>query len=125
MNKKYDVTYKVEIPFQRIADIMCGALEGGSTYWCDQCQIEWDSPEAKPDEIEWGHEAIAAGAPFMISHNDENELIPNSKARVEKALQVMADKYPEHFANFVGETDDAETSDVFFQTLCWAEIVYG
>ncbi len=42
-----------------------------------------------------------------------------------KGLQVMATKAPRHFSDFVNEGDDATTSDVFLQMICFGEIVYG
>lgn len=121
----YNVKTTVQVDPDRLADLMCGALEGGSTYWCDRCVVDWDDEAAKPDSIEWAHEAIAAGADFQIWHNDEKDTIDNGTARIERALEIMAERYPRHFGDFMGETDDAETSDVFFQLLCFADVVYG
>lgn len=122
---KYEVKTTVEIERKRLDDLMCGALEGGSTYWCDRCDIEWSDEAAAKNEIEYGHEAIAAGAEFTVWHNDEETTIPNGPKTIERALQQMADEHPFHFNNFINDNDDAETSDVFFQLLCFGELVYG
>lgn len=116
----YNVKTTVQVDRERLADLMCGALEGGSNYWCDRFK-----PDEYPEGCEWGHEAVACGASFTIWHNDEKEHIDNGTARIERALEIMAEQYPRHFGDFMGETDDAETSDVFFQLLCFAEVVYG
>jgi hypothetical protein len=44
---------------------------------------------------------------------------------IDRGLQLMADKYPRHFADFVGENEDASTGDVFLQLCLFGELVYG
>ena len=44
---------------------------------------------------------------------------------VDDWAQIMADKFPRHFANILNENDDAETGDVFLQCCLWGDIVYG
>ena len=118
--KDYEVKTTVHVDRDRLADLMVGALEGGSTYWC-----EGFTPDEYPEGCEWGHEAVAHGASFEIMTDEGTFHIDNDTARIERALEMMAEQYPRHFGDFMGETDDAETSDVFFQLLCFAEVVYG
>jgi hypothetical protein len=40
-------------------------------------------------------------------------------------LALMAEKEPRHFGDFMGENDDATTSDVFLQLCLFGEVVYG
>jgi hypothetical protein len=42
-----------------------------------------------------------------------------------RGLQLMADKYPNHFADFMQENDDATTSDVFLQLSVFGELIFG
>jgi hypothetical protein len=44
---------------------------------------------------------------------------------IESGLQVMADKYPKHFADFMSEEDDCVTADVFLQCCLFGDIIYG
>lgn len=120
--KDYEVKTTVHVDRERVADLVCGALEGGSNYWCDKFE-----PDSYPEGCEWGHEAVGCGAGFRIYYEDFEECtrVPPGSEPIEKALQLMAEEFPRHFGDFMGETDDAETSDVFFQLLCFGEVVYG
>jgi hypothetical protein len=42
-----------------------------------------------------------------------------------KAFQIVAEKYSWHYNNLINESDDSETSDVFFQVATMGEIVFG
>jgi len=42
-----------------------------------------------------------------------------------RGLQVMAEEYPRHFADFMSENEDAETADVWLQCCLFGEVVYG
>ena len=118
----YTLTVPTTIPLERVADMLCCALEGGSTYWCYSFK-----PESYPKGTTYGHEAVAHGVPFVIEHEDDGPplAIANSRGRITGTLQLMADKYPSHWADLIGERDDADTGDVFFQLLCFGEVIYG
>lgn len=40
-------------------------------------------------------------------------------------LSLMSRDYPNHFADFMAENEDAETADVFVQCCIFGNIVYG
>lgn len=111
-----------EVSVERVSDVLCGALEGGSNYWRDS---QTTSFEQAPEGVEWAHEAIAHGANFVVYHNDECTVVENSLERIRDALQMMAECCPFEFGNLVSERDDAETSDYLFQLICFGEVVYG
>lgn len=79
----------------------------------------------------------AAEGPMFLSRRDhayKEWLVANVQPDVTKRLNmravaagaaVMAEKYPEHFRNFMDENDDAVTADVFLQCCVFGEIVYG
>ena len=46
-------------------------------------------------------------------------------AKVRAGLQVLATKYPLHFADIVGDNSDCTTGDVLVQCALFGEIVYG
>jgi hypothetical protein len=121
---KYDPdrVLTVNVPFdikrERIADLLTSALEGGSTYWCDYLEVdEW------PQGAKYAAEAIASGwTAFSVRHDDE---VTRVGSQVPVALKRLATEFPEQFELFLMEQDDAETGDIFFQLLCFGEIVYG
>lgn len=115
-----DKTVSFQISRERIGDLVCNALEGGSTYWLDGFK-----PDSYPEGTSWGHEAVAHGADFTIRFDCGEKQHVVSGSRLANALELMARKYPKHFADFLNENDDADTGDVFFQLLCFGEVVYG
>jgi hypothetical protein len=118
----YEIKTTTRIPLSRVEDLVCCALEGGSTYWCRRFE-----PDSYPEGKEWGHEAVAAGISFTIRPDeaDGSRYIKNSPDLIEQTLQLMAEQYPDQFNDFVKYNDDAETGDVFFQLLCFGEVIYG
>ena len=44
---------------------------------------------------------------------------------IRSGFQVMADKYPDHLANWIKEEDDAITGNVFLQCCLFKEVIYG
>ena len=118
----------VSINRKRLGDLICCALEGGSNYWCDGFKPDiYPIPEGESNSVEWGHEAVAHGASFTIEHDfDGIELhITNNDEHLVRTMELMATKYPAYWNDFMTENEDASTGDVFFQLLCFGEIVYG
>jgi hypothetical protein len=123
-----------QVSHRRIADMMVGAVEGGSTYWC--IQINLLSPgDVAPDDQHKGpwydNPNRYADPDFKIEvvesepsdEGDGKHIV--DQAAIAKGLEVMARKYPSHFADMVGETDDAITADVFLQCVTLGDVVYG
>lgn len=107
---------KIEVTAQSIADMMIGAIEGGSTYWCDHIDTankDWSKAET--------YEKPFA---FTVTDDDDNVYVMDNVS-TQKGLELMANDYPTHFADMMQEQGDAETSDVFFQLCVLGELVYG
>lgn len=128
------VTTQTEVPFQRIADMMIGAIEGGSTYWCRSFRRHEVPGGIELEERPWYADPKIYHLPgfsfrVIIDEIDEATGKPEQRfitaADFAKGLQIMAAKYPEHFTDLVKENDDATTADVFFQCVVLGEIVYG
>ena len=122
----------IQIPDQKREDMLVGALEGGSNYWCY-------IPEKSVKIIEkYGNlnkdpfsttmwKAIKAGEIIPI-HDIENraeELGKISLLSIDVGEQLMAEKSLNHFTDMINETGDAITADVWFQYCVLKEIVYG
>lgn len=126
--KTYELSVPVSIGQDRLADLLCSALEGGSNYWYQI--VDYQKPESIDFRILGGEVIrhidypmnkggaiyIDAGARYRLTLDLET---------LEKGLYEFAKKYPRHFKNFVNEEDDAETGDVFLQTCLFGEVVYG
>ena len=87
----YEVKYTVHVDRERVADLMVGALEGGSTYWCDKFE-----PDSYPEGCEWGHEAVACGAGFRIYYEDFEECtrVPPGPCRVAACTAAWGTSFP-------------------------------
>lgn len=127
-----------EVSLSRISDMLCSAFEGGSNYWYEITKFN------EPPKMEFlSSPDLNDGKPFphidyplnkggsLVIRCIEGDRI-NGKthwkldlAAIRKGLQLMAEKSPRHYANFVNEDDDAETGDVFLQYCLFGEVIFG
>jgi hypothetical protein len=122
----YWVSTTYQVPAERIKDLLCSALEGGSNYWCEsvdrmggithvQAPYRQDVPFVEGGWLEVKvYEDDGKGQVFRLDLNT-----------IKKGLQTFLTLYPQHFHDFLSESDDATTADVFFQCCLFGEIIYG
>lgn len=121
------LSLNIEIPDERVSDLLCSALEGGSTYWARITATK----HGRFVEWKFCHELPFTENGALIFSTLENDEINNrtcwelDRAACHKGLQMMAEKYPHHFSCFLTENDDAETGDVFLQCALFGEVVFG
>ena len=119
----FNVTTTIKVTPQIIADMIVGAIEGGSQYWVSEIRyIEgFDEAREKPaysdllvyvNDFELGITTV---------DGDKHVITPES---VQKGIQVMCDEYRHEFDNMMNEHDDASTHDVFFQCITLGKMVY-
>lgn len=124
--KQTMVTIKVEN--KRLEDLLTNALEGGSNYWYFLKSGNYPKGETKESlGIEFVHiELPFKGGSLTIGDLEASmpDKILDMKA-IEKGLWIMAEKYPNHFSDFISENDDATTGDVFLQCCLYGEVVFG
>ena len=131
------VMVQVEVEEERISDLLCSTFEGGCGYWCRIMGYEYPSGKTK-DDFDFPHVEVvlAGGKVFMHDAEEpdshyktldaaERERWTLTREKLVRGLQVMAEKYPRHFADFHAENDDAETGDVFLQCCLFGELVYS
>ena len=116
----------LNIPEQRVKDLLCNAIEGGSNYWVgtlDRCGgITRAQAEYRQDV------PFVEGGWLELEEQEQSgseKTFKIDRAAIIKGLAVMAEKYPRHFGDFISENDDAETGDVLLQCICFGELVYG
>jgi hypothetical protein len=127
-------TVTTPITASMIADQVIAGFEGGITYWAakarpvvpaeDSFEHEDGNPwYARPTLYENDfkirivqHEEHTAGAGTDVF------MTPDS---VQRGLDLMATKYPDHFSDLVTENGDATTADVFIQCCALGELIYG
>lgn len=133
----------IEIEEQRLRDLLCTAFEGGSTYWVRQANVAKMSVEQKAkidaiiaereandDQGYYTHDYPFDGVNVTIVHDAikgkrETERTVLTRDKLIKGIEVMAEKYPRHFADFMAEDDDAITGDVYLQCALFGEIIFG
>lgn len=130
----FTVTVTQQIDPNKIVNLLATAFDG-------PCVADWAHAETNmPDDPDWSWcedksewdnvrkcyvASMCGGDVILIDHEDETERHTLDKASLERGIQVMADKYPKHFSNFMNENDDAETGDIFVQCCLFGKIVYG
>lgn len=120
----------------QIAGILCTAFEGGMVDQWAQV-VGFKKPEVKANfdkkdgsSIDW-HDyrlysyPLGSGGKVTVLDTYENKKYILNRASIQKGLQVMAEKFPRHFNDFVTENDDAITGDVFLQCCLLEDVVYG
>jgi hypothetical protein len=128
---EFTVTITKTLSPSKIADQVITAIEGGISYWCDKTDVlEPDRSTLK--ERPWYADPKLYAGPFKILFREEEEhklgagrdqyLTPEN---VQSGLNVMSEKYHDHFRDLVDENGDATTADVFIQCCLFGELVYG
>jgi len=119
----------INIKEERLQDLLTNALEGGSNYW--YIIKSFNFPEGQTKES-LGLEFTHIQLPFVdggsitigdIGHNEEDKLL--NRWTIEQGINIMASKYPDHFADFLSENDDAITGDVFLQCALFGEVLFS
>jgi hypothetical protein len=140
-------TTTVWLSRSRIADVLCSGMEGGIGYWA--AIVRYDAP---PEGVElctfWRDSSLGdevfrhihypmceAGGGVVLEHDpvrkddqmNEDDMAESTLnwPKLEKAVQLMAEKYPGHFKNILDDNDDAETGDVLVQLALFGELVFG
>jgi len=133
-----EITIKKEVSLEILFNLLTAAFEGGSNYW-----IERAEKSKKPAKFEfvgmsgsvfiqdWPLNEGGEVTLYDTEAEDENGKQASYKVNLEtiqKGIQVMAEKYPKHFADAIDLENgcgDADTGDVFLQCCCLGEVVYG
>ncbi len=134
------VPMTVEVPWDVVTNAIVGALEGGYSPWM-HAFLPSESPDSQQalhnvrEEFEgpWYAEESywqrgTASLQYDLADEDEGEgngSMTIGKDEIVKGLATMAQKAPRHFADLIGENDDAITHDVFMQMIVFGEIIYG
>ncbi len=127
------VTVTSTISRSRIADLLISALEGGSNYWYYLRRYEM-AASLDIGEFAHGHITIpltkGCTAVIIVKEECVGDVNAGREFRlnldsVAKGAQIMSEKYPRHWGDFLSENDDAETGDVFLQCCLFGDIIYG
>lgn len=126
---------ELEIPEQRISNLLCNAFEGGSNYWY---MIDRKIKPKKADLFRSSEDHIyphldyplSKGGGLVISTTEDDEIAGKSEwtldlESIAKGCKLMAEKHSRHFGDWMSENDDSTTGDVFLQLCLFGEVIYG
>lgn len=121
-----EITTKIIVTSQDIDDIVCTALEGGITYWCNKAEVVGKYlGEYASDQISRGGSLILYDA-----EDDENKWelnLENLLRGIEKAIE---NKWFDDYNWYNGtELDtcqiDADVADVIVQIALFDDVIFG
>jgi len=145
MSDVIKIAVELDIPIERIKDLLCCAFEGGTHYWAVVTDEGTTQEDMDKFGAEYYHEIPALGGEFPIFDREEfydgeedDKLDPIGVLNmdgIKKALQLMAkgqDKdgkdcpgYKEHWDWFMAENEDANTGDLLVQLALFGKEVYA
>jgi len=86
------------------------------------------------DERIWGSSDFAIDVYEIIDEGEDHDIDESednlkryriTRAELEAGLKLMAEDYAHHFGDFLDESGDAITADVFLQLVTLKDVVYG
>ena len=114
---------RVSIADEDIWGLLVSAFEGGSNYWIRRVEITTEPTEAADD---LARVPLAGGAlRFEIDNDDAVPLRLLDRPALVAGLELMAKLHPQHFADVIRDSSDADTGDVFLQVCLFDELVFG
>jgi hypothetical protein len=126
-----EISVGIPITKERLSDLLCDAFEGGSNYWyfIDEF-IKPPVLEFKTDKkVIFRHldYPLNDGGALLISdqEDDRKKQYRLDLESIKKGIQIMAEKYPWEFGNFINDNDDANTGDTFLQCCLFGDVIYG
>jgi len=114
---------------ERVQDLLCCALEGGSNYWYEIKRYVYPrgfTQQTLPINHRHLELPFKGGAVIIVDAEQ-----PKAKeyrldwAAMRRGLQILAEKYPKHWADFLAENEDATTGDVFLQLALFGDVIFG
>lgn len=133
------MTATIPLTDDRIKCLLCSALEGGSNYWYLIDRYEFApglkyadfKEDGKMQGEDYWHPAqlipLAEGCAVIMLDNEAGRAKQYrlDRAAIERGIAIMAEKYPQHFADVIAENEDATTGDVFLQCCIFGNAIYG
>lgn len=118
-------TYTLTVTETDIDDIVCTALEGGITYWCNKAEVVGDYLG------DWAHEQISKGGTLIFHDTEEDEKYELTRDKLLNGIKLA---YEQNWFSSYGWTDgkvldtcqiDADVADTIIQLALFEEVIYG
>lgn len=118
---------EIVVTRENIDDIMCGALEGGISYWCNKAEVVGDYLG------EYASEQISRGGQLLLHDFEAEEVYTLDKEKFLKGLKMYFQK--PHPYDILEERDnklkidtcnaDATVCDMIIQYALFDDVIYG
>lgn len=136
---------KAYIAKKRVQDLLVGLFENNYSPWIrdiksknlakDLTFTDFRKGGKMQDPKDYYHWSqivpVTDGCSLTLSVDDpdsdsggEKDVVLDCES-IRQGLQIMANKYRDHWEDFVYHNDDATTADVFGQCCVYGEVIYG
>jgi hypothetical protein len=144
-----------EITDTMLYDMIVTVWEGGSNYWIDDYEFAKDKEdEALQKRVRDAVDAstlddkeFLTGSPvpqrawkvgsihlyaFLMFEPAILRIMPDGAEEIivgrddwSRGFTIMAEKFPRHWQDFVNDNSDVITADVWFQCVCFGDVIYS
>jgi IS4 transposase len=112
----------IVIDSQRIADLVITAFEGGSNHWIQKVERIAGTANERP----WYSDPLLYDGVFHIRIWADGSPYELTTETAKRGFVLMAEQYQStHWADFLEESEDADTADVWLQLSVLGDVVYG
>lgn len=129
----------IDVPHNKIQSAFISCFEGGFSPWLATSgplgpALLFSTTPRQRDVVWWGSTNMFAGDYVFDVHFDLEGDADEGAFRggraiwasdVKEGLEIMAAKYPKHFAAMIAGQGDAITGDVFVQCVIFGKVIYG
>ena len=113
---------EIYIQKELIDDLLCTALEGGITYWCDRADV----PTVEGYKGVYAHEQISREGTLCLHDAEEDKAYELTLESFLKGMVLYFEQGYGSVEEVVGEEYyDAETADCIVQLALFEDVVYG
>ena len=122
------------VTIERVRDLLTTAFE--STQWASTltgCMASgeaaniWNAQSKKEGYRTYSYLPCMMGGYVTVrdAYDEGRPIMTLDALAVATGLTLMAQDYPEQWANFIAENEDADTGDVFLQCCLFGEVIYA
>jgi hypothetical protein len=133
------IAVTIDVPAQRIAEIMTMAIEGNpmTRSWCAGVSLTSNAPDYLAGETvaAWYERpsVFESDFKFQVKEILDQRKPPNSDNikvhvvdlnKISTGIGILSKKYAHHFRDFIADNADVCTADVFLQCVALGDIIY-
>lgn len=126
--------FTITITRDRLSDVLCSALEGGSNYWywlegkVEPTVWEFESDPPRERSHYLNDYPLNPGGALLIRDVEDEEshgTMCLDAQTIQWGLTILSQKYPQQIADILSEQDDANTGDILLQCALFGDIIYA